>query len=294
MEATIHKFFKHLEQSKNCDENFAMNLVRLKPITNGTRHQVNIEKSLLSKNNNIVKNLRYRINSAHGRSPQTGHITAWHRGGGHKKLYRLLENPNRSNVSVVVTTSYDPYRTSFISLNFDLLKKKFFQTITTDLIYPGAIIGCRPESPEYRLGFRTQVKNIPAGSFIHNISISKKKMPEYARAAGTTAQIIQNNDESIKIKLPSHQVVEIPKTSYATIGSVSNSLNNMTKLGKAGRNRNKGRRPHVRGIAMNPVDHPHGGKANGGVPSKTPWGLPTKCGFRLKRRSKRFRRTILS
>ena len=129
-----------------------------------------------------------------------------------------------------------------------------------------------------KLGFRTVLKNIPTGSVINCLSFSKLKNQKinFIRSAGTFGQIVQKNFLFSKIKLPSNQIIEVPTSSFATIGSVSNNLQKFIVFGKAGRRRLLGNRPSVRGIAMNPVDHPHGGRTNGGRPSVTPWGIPTK------------------
>jgi large subunit ribosomal protein L2 len=120
------------------------------------------------------------------------------------------------------------------------------------------------------------MSQIPAGSIIHSISLDYKKESSLVRSAGTFCQIVQKSLNQIKIKLPSGSVISCPSTSFATLGSVSNFQHNLTLIGKAGKNRLLGKRPSVRGIAMNPVDHPHGGRTNGGMPSVTPWGIPTK------------------
>ena len=123
----------------------------------------------------------------------------------------------------------------------------------------------------------TKLKNIPTGSLIHSLtnSFNLDKVC-FARAAGTFCQIIQRSVNIIKVRLPSGKIIELSPEVYATVGVLSNAQHNLVYLGKAGRNRLKGRRPIVRGVAMNPVDHPHGGRTNGGRPSVTPWGIPTK------------------
>jgi len=263
-----------------------MNLKKLKPITNGTRHQFNIQKFLLAKNNRVVRSNLKKLKICYGRSPQTGHITSWHRGGGHKKLFRNINFLNKDFYSLSVGTFYDPNRTSFIFLNFELRKKFFFQTLATNNISPGSFIVCNSTFLELKLGYRTPIKNIPTGSLVHTLSLSKSLVGQYIRSAGTFGQIIQKDANRAKIRLPSNSIVEVSVNSYATLGVLSNPQHNLVYLGKAGRSRCMGRRPIVRGIAMNPVDHPHGGRTNGGQPSVTPWGLPTKSGFYLKKRKK--------
>ncbi len=268
-----------------------MKLIKQKPVTNGSRHLLKLEKSSLLKNDKIFNN-RKSIRYCSGRSSRTGHITAWHRGNGHKKLYRNINFLNENKFSVVLGISYDPNRSAFVSNNFDLEKVKFFNTISTSYIYPGSLIkqNCTFKNVKYNLknqnmlGYRAQLQNIPVGTIINNISTTDLTTSKFARAAGTKAQLIRSDKKNALVKLPSNDVIEISKKSCATIGIVSNEKHNLINYGKAGRKRNLNRRPIVRGIAMNPVDHPHGGRTNGGRPSVTPWGLPTKCKFKLRKK----------
>lgn len=264
-----------------------MKLKKLKPITNGTRHQINIQKSLLGKYNQIDCVNKFGYKRCFGRSKITGNITVWHKGGGCKRLYREINFGSLDYIGINIASFYDAFRTAFIFLNFDLKHKQFFRTLGTNNIYPGSFIVCKAKLKEIRLGYRTQIKNIPTGSLIHTLEIKENKYSKYIRAAGTFGQILQRDYRKAKIRLPSNKIIEIDIFSYATIGIVTNTQNKLTCLGKAGRNRLKGRRPIVRGVAMNPVDHPHGGRTNGGRPSVTPWGLPTKCKFYLKRRKRK-------
>ncbi len=264
-----------------------MKLIKLKPTTNGSRHQIKIDKSLLVKDSRIFKNTIVNVKSSNGRSPTTGHITSWHKGGGRKQLYRKLDLNNESKNSVVIGISYDPNRSAFISTNFDLDKKNFFNTVATDQNFPGSLLQSNPSLRELKLGFRTKLNNIPMGTIVNNISDGLNGYSQYARSAGTSAQLIQLDKKYAKLKLPSSKIIKVSVNSYANIGVVSNEKHNLVRLGKAGRNRNLNRRPIVRGIAMNPVDHPHGGRTNGGRPSVTPWGLPTKSKFYLKKRKRK-------
>ena len=264
-----------------------MKLIKVKPVTHGSRHQIKLEKSSLIKDTRIFKNLLKVNKGSNGRSPATGHITAWHRGGGNKKLYRILTLKSKAKKSVIIGINYDPNRSAFISTNFDLENKEFYNIIATNQNFPGSLIMTNSSLPELKLGYRTQLNSIPIGTIINNISQSEKGESKYARSAGVSAQLIQLNDINAKVKLPSNTIVHIPLNSYANIGVVSNPKHNLTCSGKAGRSRHLNRRPITRGIAMNPVDHPHGGRTNGGRPSVTPWGLPTKSKFYLKRRSRK-------
>ena len=253
-----------------------MQLKKLNPVTNGTRHQVNIQKNLLSKSNRIYKPLITNLKRSYGRSSVNGRITVNHKGGGCKKLLRLINFNNTKTVSIVLATLYDPMRNAFISLHYNLLSKTFFNTLAINAVYPGSIISCDEANLDLRLGYRTKLQNIPTGSIISNISKNITTPIKYIRSAGTFGQLIQKNLVSCFIKLPSGKVMEFSINACATLGVISNPQHNLITIGKAGKKRLMGCRPTVRGIAMNPVDHPHGGRTNGGRPSVTPWGIPTK------------------
>jgi len=253
-----------------------MQLKKIKPTSNGSRHQINLQKNLLSKTNKLSKSNIMGSKYNAGRSSSTGRITVWHKGGQVKRLYRVLNFSNQNYNSLVLSNMYDPNRSSFISLNFDLEKLNFFRTLSTGFVYPGSLVSCSSEKVELKLGNRTKLKNIPTGSIVHSLSCGENKHVLFARSAGTYCQLIQKDLYSCKVRLPSGLVFTVLNDSYATLGLVSNPQHSLTCIGKAGKNRLKGIRPTVRGIAMNPVDHPHGGRTNGGRPSVTPWGIPTK------------------
>ena len=256
---------------------FVMKLIKLKPVTGGTRHQLNIQKSLLSKSNKILKKFAVGVKENAGKSSINGRTTVWHKGGGCKSKLREIKFLKESSNSIVVCTMYDPRRTSFISLNFDLKTKMFFQILSTTNVYSGSVTSFNDYQTDLFLGDRTTIDSIPPGSIVHSLTVDSGKLKAtFARSAGTFCQIIQKQVDSCKVKLPSGSIISIPIDSIATLGSISNSQQNQVVLGKAGRNRLKGIRPTVRGVAMNPVDHPHGGRTNGGRPSVTPWGIPTK------------------
>lgn len=253
-----------------------MKLKKFKPSTNGTRHQVNIQKNLLSKTNKLFKSSIAGTSSRGGRSSSSGRITVWHKGGACKKLYRAVNFSNKEYNGIVLCNMYDPSRNSFISLNFDLNKMSFFRTLTTNAVYPGSLVSSSIQKRELRLGNRTKLEHIPTGSIVHSISQDDGNKTVFARSAGSYCQIIQKGSSSCKIRLPSGLIITVSTCAFATLGVVSNSQHNLICIGKAGKNRLMGKRPTVRGIAMNPVDHPHGGRTNGGRPSVTPWGVPTK------------------
>lgn len=261
-----------------------MKMQKKKSVSNSSRHSVNILKCLLSKSNTFLKNCLIFRKSFVGRSKQTGRITVRHKGGGSKMLYRFLVSDKKKYIAVVVATQYDSYRTSFINVCFDLKTLSFFYTLSTDNLRPGFLCVSQNKLFELKLGYRTQLKNITAGSFIHNLFVDKKKRNLYAKAAGSTAKVVENNLDSTKISLPSGKVVAVNCNDYATLGITSNLDHNLVVLGKAGKSRNLGVRPAVRGIAMNPVDHPHGGRTNGGRVSVSPWGFISKCGYKRKKK----------
>ena len=250
-----------------------MKLITKKSTTNGIRHLINIEKNKLSKTNKLFKNISKGIKLFAGRSSLTGRITVRHKGSGNKKNYKFVKFNNKTSTSILISNNYDPFRNAFIALNFDLISKKFFNTINTNDNFPGTLLSCNTNPKILALGDKTQLKNIPTGSIINNIS-GNLKYSQYIRAAGTFGQILQKDLVNCKVKLPSNKIIKININNFATLGVVSNPLANKIVLGKAGKNRYLGIRPTVRGIAMNPVDHPHGGRTNGGCPSVTPWGKP--------------------
>jgi large subunit ribosomal protein L2 len=252
-----------------------MRAIQANPTTPGNRHKKYIQKFLLGKNNKLLKALQSSIHRCVGRSSLTGQITLWGRGGGCKKLYRYIHALNTNSLGIILFTTYDPNRSSFISLYFDFLTSKFHYVLAAKDLISGSIIGCSSNVQEFKLGFSCWLANHPNGALFMSLATTKKK-PQYALAAGTFCQLLQKSGSICKVRLPSNQILAVSSKCYGTLGTVSNKYNSFIRLGKAGRNRLKGRRPHVRGIAMNPVDHPHGGRTNGGRTWVTPWGKPTQ------------------
>ena len=253
-----------------------MFLIKTKKITAGTRHQIKLAKNKLIKNNKFIKNLVSKKYSSTGRGRVTGHITVRHKGGGCKFLFRKINFTNIHYNSVVLGIMYDPNRNAFIALNFDLEKKLFFNSIALLHIYPGSLVACQNLFNSLKLGYRTKLVNISLGTFVCCVAQTLSTTALYSRAAGSFCQLLQKNKSFATLKLPSGAIIHFSLNAYATIGVVSNILANKVCIGKAGRNRLLNKRPSVRGIAMNPVDHPHGGRSNGGMPPVTPWGIPTK------------------
>lgn len=253
-----------------------MNKIRFKPYTNGVRHHINIKKSLLSKESTLVKQSIVGFRRFRGRSSCTGRITVRHLGNGCKKKFRTVDFSNRRKMSVIVSITHDPFRNSFVSLNFDILSSSFYRVLATNGVGPGSLQTCNKDRSDLRLGNRTSLKLIPTGSILHSLSLNFCSYVKFVRSAGLFFQMIQKNKEVCRIRLPSGLIKEVSQDACATVGIVSNYLHRSIFLGKAGKSRLSGIRPSVRGIAMNPVDHPHGGRSNGGRPCVTPWGIPTK------------------
>ena len=249
-----------------------MQLKKIVSFTNGVRHQIKIQKNLLSKYNSVIKNLLIRRMSLGGRN-NTGRITIRHKGAGCKKKSHSIYSPKYS-YALILSVMYNANSNAFVSLNFDLKKKIFFKSITVKNAHTGCLLEARDSLKDFKLGYRSLISNLPSGAIIN--SISKNAKIVFAKSAGSFCQIIEKKKSKVKIKLPSGKLVYISNKEYATLGYISNAINKLTVIGKAGRNRLSGIRPSVRGIAMNPVDHPHGGKSNKGMPQVTPWGLPTK------------------
>lgn len=250
-------------------------LKRFKPVTGGLRHQIKLKKSLLSKEKALKKKL-FRITKTGGRNVN-GHISIRHRGGGARKLYREV-NWKEDLKGVVLGIEYDPNRTAFLARVFDLNNKSFDYVISTRHMFPGTLISYG-DLADIREGNRLSLEKMPTGSIISMVSRYNKSKPLYARSAGTKCQLLQKGSLWSRIRIPSGKLVQVRSDATVTVGEISNNMNNLQNIGKAGITRLKGRRPRVRGVAMNPIDHPHGGgegKTSGGRPSVTPWGKPTK------------------
>jgi len=242
--------------------------------SNGTRHQLNLKKDLLLKND-ICKNLKIKHKKSGGRN-NSGKITIRHKGGGCKKKQNKLNNYNSYYKAIIIAISYNANSNNLTNINFDFKSKRFFKTINTKGVFTGAILNSGIRCNDIKLGFRTSLQELPIGSLINNINSKNTNTTKYSKSAGTFSQIIEKRKNDCKIRLSSGKLTFIDKTALASLGVVSNEKAKQVILGKAGRNRLKGIRPSVRGIAMNPVDHPHGGKSNKGMNPVTPWGLPTK------------------
>jgi large subunit ribosomal protein L2 len=213
-----------------------------------------------------------------------GRMTVRHRGGGHKRQYRIIDfKRDKDGIPAhVATIEYDPNRSANIALLHYRDGEKRYILAPLGLKVGDRVIS-GPEA-DIRTGNTVVLRDIPLGTQIHNIELNVGHGGQMARGAGSYAQLMAKEGKFAQIKLPSGEVRMVPLDCRATIGQVGNLGHESISLGKAGRSRWKGKRPHVRGVAMNPVDHPHGGgegKSSGGRHPVTPWGVPTK-GFKTR------------
>ena len=270
-----------------------MALKTFNPTTPGQRQLVMVDRSALYKGK-PVKVLTEGKSSSGGRN-NLGRITVRFRGGGHKRTLRLIDFKRRGKAgipAVVERIEYDPNRTAFIALiKYQDGEQAYIlapqRLAAGDTVVAGNYVDVKP-------GNCMPLGNMPVGTIIHNIEMKPFKGAQMARSAGSYAQLVGRGDGFAQIKLSSGEVRLVPEVCMASIGAVSNPDHMNISIGKAGRNRWLGRKPHNRGVSMNPVDHPHGGgegKTSGGRHPVTPWGKPTK-GYKT-RNNKRTQRFIV-
>jgi large subunit ribosomal protein L2 len=250
---------------------------KLKPTSPGTRFQTvpTFEEVTTQE---PYKPLVEPLHSTGGRN-NAGHLTSWWRGGGHKRMYRIIDfKRNKFDIPARVTTvEYDPNRSARIALltYADGEKRYILHPVgikVGDTIVSGQSVDILP-------GNSLPLKNIPLGTLLHNVELKPGKGGQIARSAGSSVQLVAKEGDYASVKMPSGEIRKINMKCLATIGQVGNIDHENVSIGKAGRNRWKGIRPHNRGVSMNPVDHPLGGgegKTSGGRHPVTPWGMPTK------------------
>ena len=263
-----------------------MALKKVKPVSPGRRTQVYSTFEEISRST-PEKSLLRPINKTGGRNVH-GRITSWHRGGGHKRHYRLIDfKRDKTDIPAkVATIEYDPNRSVRIALLHYADGEKRYILAPLNL-QVGTTVISGPDA-DIRPGNTLPMTNIPLGTLIHNIELQPGKGGQIVRSAGTFAQLMAKEAPYALVKLPSGEVRMILINCKATIGQLGNSDHENISLGKAGRRRWLGRRPKVRGVAMNPVDHPMGGgegRSSGGRHPCTPWGKPTK-GYRTRKNKK--------
>ena len=270
-----------------------MGIRQLKPITPGSRFASRPDFADLT-TDKPEKRLTRALRKSGGRN-NTGRITIRHRGGGHKRRYRLIDfKRNKFDIpGKVATIEYDPNRSAYISLiHYSDGDKRYILSPLGLKVGDPILSG---DNAPLKVANALQLKNIPAGLFVHNIEMEPGKGGQLVRSAGSSAQVMAHADGFCTLKLPSGEVRMVRENCMATIGQVGNRSHEQVVSGKAGRTRWLGRRPKVRGVAMNPVDHPMGGgegKSSGGRHPTTPWGKPTK-GYKTRKKNKKSNEMIV-
>lgn len=265
----------------------------LKPVTPGSRFASRSDFSEITCDK-PEKKLTVALRKKGGRN-NTGRITVRRRGGGHKRRYRIIDY-KRDKFGVngkIATIEYDPNRSAYISLvHYDDGEKRY---ILSPLDLPVGSIIVSGENVPLKTGNSLKLSNIPTGLLVHNIELVPGKGGQMVRTAGGYAQVMAHDSGLVTLKLPSGEVRLVSDQCMATIGQVGNRSFEQIVSGKAGRSRWLGKRPKVRGVVMNPVDHPHGGgegKTSGGRHPVSPWGIPTK-GFKTRKKNKKSNSMIL-
>lgn len=270
-----------------------MAIKKVKPTSPARRYQTFLKREQLTKGASPERSLLEPKKRISGRNSD-GRITVRRRGGGHKRFYRKIDF-KRDKIGIpgkVTQIEYDPNRSAHIALITYLDGEKRYILAPAN-IEVGQTVMSGPEA-DILPGNTLPIVNIPLGTEVHNIEMRPGKGGQLVRSAGAFAQVVAKEGKYAQMRMPSGEVRKIPVICMATVGMVGNREHENVSLGKAGRTRWKGRRPKVRGVAMNPVDHPHGGgegKTSGGRHPVTPWGRPTK-GYKT-RRNKRTRNMIV-
>lgn len=254
-----------------------MAIKKFKPTSAGLRHKEVADFSVVS-NKIVVKALLEPLKKTGGRNV-FGRITTRHIGGGHKRHYRIIDF-KRSKLDIpgkVAEIQYDPNRSAFVALIFYADGEKRYILAPLDLKVGASVIAS--ETADIKPGNTMTLAAMPIGTLIHNIEMEPNQGGKLVRSAGSVAQLMGREGEYCQVKMPSGELRKVNCKCRATIGQLSNTEKMNIAIGKAGRSRWLGIRPTVRGVAMNPVDHPHGGgegKTSGGGHPRTPWGMPTK------------------
>ena len=256
-----------------------MVIKNLKPTTPSLRNLIRV-KTRYSTKHPLIKSKIKGLKNNSGRNKK-GSIVSYGKGGGHKNNYRVIDfRKDLDSENIVISIEYDPNRTADIAGILNLTTKSFSYVIAPKGLFVGDIVNFGSLS-SLNLGHAMPLFNIPIGSFIHNISYTKKAKGSLSRSAGSYSRIISKTSTHCIIALKNGKRKLLPSIAIASLGIVSNEYKNLSTVAKAGRSRWLNRRPKVRGVAMNPVDHPHGGgegKTSGGKTSVSPWGKPTKGG----------------
>jgi len=270
-----------------------MAIKNYRPVTPTRRFTTSVRRDDITAEKPLKSLLEPRQRSG-GRN-SLGHLSVRHRGGGHKRQYRVIDflRDKPGVPAKVASIEYDPNRSARIALLHYKDGEKRYILHPVGLAVGGTVMS-GPQA-DILVGNALPIKNIPAGTTLHNIELRPGKGAQMARSAGSAAQLVSKEGDLALLKLPSGEIRRVPVNCMATIGQVGNTDHENVSHGKAGRTRWLGKRPTVRGVAMNPVDHPHGGgegKTSGGRHPVTPWGKPTR-GYKT-RNNKRTNRYIVS
>jgi len=261
-----------------------MPIRKYKPTSPGRRQMTVLTFDEITANE-PYKPLTENLHRSGGRN-STGEVTIWWRGGGHRRLYRIIDfKRDKKNIPGKISTiEYDPNRSARIALvtYADGEKRYILQPLglkVGDSVISGDVVDILP-------GNALPLKNIPQGTMVHNVELKPGRGGQMARSAGAAVQVVAKEGDYVSVKTPSGEIRKVYLDCMATVGQVGNIDHENVSIGKAGRNRWLGKKPHVRGVAMNPVDHPLGGgegKTSGGRHPVTPWGVPTK-GYKTRNR----------
>jgi large subunit ribosomal protein L2 len=263
-----------------------MGIKKFRPVTPGTRQRSVLDNDVITRKG-PERSLTESLSSTGGRNHH-GHMTSRRRGGGHKRRYRRIDfkRDKHGVTGVVAHIEYDPNRSANIALiHYEDGDKRY-------ILHPkGLNVGDAITSgvdADVRVGSAMPLRLVPLGTAVHNVELKPGKGGQIARSAGLSVQVVAKEGDYVTLRLPSTEVRRIHQDCMATIGEVGNSDHELTVIGKAGANRWRGKRPKVRGVAMNPVDHPLGGgegRASGGRPPTSPWGKPEGKKTRHKKKS---------
>ncbi len=262
-----------------------MALKKFKPVTPGSRFRSVTAKEAVTRKG-PEKSLTEPLRKTGGRNHH-GRITSRRRGGGNKRRYRKIDFRREKHgiPGRIAAIEYDPNRSALIALvHYEDGEKRYVLHVRGMQV--GDVITSGPDA-DIRPGNALPLERIPLGTLVHNVELKPEKGGQMARSAGSGVQVVAREGDYVTLRLPSTEVRRIHKRCLATVGQVGNADHNLRTLGKAGANRWRGRRPKVRGVAMNPVDHPLGGgegKASGGRPPVTPWGKPEGAKTRRKKK----------
>jgi large subunit ribosomal protein L2 len=269
-----------------------MAIKKFKPVTPGTRFRSTLANEEITRDV-PERSLLEPLRSQGGRNHH-GHVTTRWQGGGHKRAYRKIDF-KRDKIGVpgkVAEIEYDPNRSANIALIHYADGEKRYIIHPRDLKVGDTIVS-GPEA-DIKVGNALPLGNIPLGTTVHNVELKAGKGAQMARSAGSGVQVMAKEDDYVTLRLPSSEVRRVRKECFAVVGQVGNLDHELTVIGKAGANRWRGRMPHVRGVAQNPVDHPLGGgegKSSGGRPPTSPWGKPE--GVKTRHRKKQSNKDIV-